>query len=447
MSLEDYISKRDFKVTPEPRGAIPENEDQFRFVVQRHQASRLHYDLRLEMQGTLKSWAVPKGPSMNPDDKRLAIKTEDHPIEYLSFQGTIPKGNYGAGVMEIWDEGNYRVAETSGKGNLIEELHKGNLKIEFFGKKIKGVFAIVKTGSGGKENQWLLIKKKDEFATDLFYDAEAFLPEEKISVAKVRDLHLSDIVKPMLATSTKKIFNNPDWIYELKWDGYRVLANIREGRVSLYSRNGVSLNSKFHKLVKDLEKIPHDLILDGEVVIVDKSGIPDFQKLQNYDERTPGELRYYVFDLLFLNDLSMLNLPLLERKSLIEEVILGTSMAFFCDHVEGMGSAFFKRAVDAGMEGVIAKKADSVYTPGYRSEKWLKIKAVDSTEAIICGYTDSESGESVFGSLILGMFKKEKKLVYIGNCGSGFSNAEQKDLLDVMKKLKTDKNPFEKKSI
>lgn len=445
MSLDEYLKKRDFQRTPEPEGSIENQEGRLRFVIQRHQATRLHYDLRLEMQGTLKSWAVPKGPSMNPNDKRLAIQTEDHPIQYLSFKGTIPKGNYGAGEMDIWDEGFYQGAGGINKKQLLQQFIKGDLKIEFFGKKIKGTFALVKTNRGGeKNNQWLLIKKKDDYATDLEYSAEDFLPGieiKKPAGPKVKSIQPTEVIEPMLATATKNIFNDPAWIYELKWDGYRMIANVKDGNVELYSRNGISFNSKFSRLVRDLEQIPHNTILDGEVVVVDKKGIPDFQKLQNYDEQTLGELRYYVFDMLFLNGHSMMDLPLLERKSLIEEVIEDTYHTFYCEHLEGMGKTFFQRAIDAGMEGVIAKKADSVYTPGYRSEKWLKIKEVKSTEAIICGYTQSESAG--FRSLILGLFK-EDELTYIGNCGSGFSGAKQRDLLKKFKSLETRKSPFEK---
>ncbi len=446
MSLDEYFKKRDFQHTPEPKGSVSNHEGGLRFVIQRHQATRLHYDLRLEMQGTLKSWAVPKGPSMNPEDKRLAIQTEDHPIKYLSFKGTIPKGNYGAGEMDIWDEGTYQGAGEMSKKQLLQQFIKGDLKIKFFGKKIKGTFALVKTSRGGeKDNQWLLIKKKDEFSTDLDYNAEDFPPGQQIqkpTEPKVKSIQPTEAIEPMLATSTKKIFNDPAWIYELKWDGYRMIANIKDGKVELYSRNGISFNSKFSRLVRDLEQIPHNTILDGEVVVVDKKGIPDFQKLQNYDEQTLGELRFYVFDMLFLNGLSMMDLPLLQRKSLIEEVIEDTYHTFYCEHLEGMGSTFFQRAIDAGMEGVIAKKADSVYTPGYRSEKWLKVKSVKSTEAIICGYTESDGPG--FRSLILGIFK-EDSLVYIGNCGSGFSGSKQQELLKKFDVLETAENPFDKK--
>ncbi|MCM4161635.1 DNA ligase D [Antarcticibacterium flavum] len=449
MSLEEYFKKRDFATTPEPKGTMPNEDGELRFVVQRHQASRLHYDLRLEMQGTLKSWAVPKGPSLNPADKRLAIQTEDHPLQYLTFHGTIPKGNYGAGVMEIWDTGTYRGAGGINEKEMLQQFIKGDLKIEFFGKKIRGTFALVRTSRGDKGNQWLLIKKTDDFSIEEKYDAEDFppyaeskkpqLPKEP----KVKTLQPTEAIKPMLATATKKIFNDPEWIYELKWDGYRMIASVKDGNVELWSRNGISFNTKFPRLLRDLEQLEHNVVLDGEVVVVDKKGIPDFQKLQNYDETTLGELRFYVFDMLFLNGHSMLELPLVERKSLIKEVIEDTYHTFYCDHLEGMGSAFFKRAIDSGMEGVIAKKADSTYTPGYRSENWLKIKAVNSTEAIICGYTESDSG-NLFGSLILGMFKDEK-LRYIGNVGSGFSAKDQRKLLAKFSVLETDESPFEEK--
>ena len=446
MALEDYNKKRDFKKTPEPPAEL-NHENAGRFVIQRHKASRLHYDLRLELEGVLKSWAVPKGPSMNPDDKRLAIQTEDHPVKYLSFHGTIPKGNYGAGVMKIWDEGTYRIAPEYADLDLVDQFKKGDLKIEFLGKKIKGSFALVHTKRPDANNHWLLIKKKDTYSTDLDYDAEVFRDDNSPVTNKntpVKKLDPDEFVKPMLASFTKDIFNDKSWIYELKWDGYRVMANIKNGKVHLYSRNGISYNTKFKQLTKDLEQVDHDVILDGEVVIVNEDGIPQFQELQNYDETTAGTLRYYVFDMLYLNGHSMLYLKLLERKSLIPEVIENLSYTIYCDHIEGMGAALYKKAIDAGMEGVVAKKIDSTYSPGYRSESWLKIKAVETEEAIICGYTESVGGGSVFGSLILGMYVNDE-LKYIGNCGSGFSAKDQTELLTQLKKLEVEDHPFQKK--
>ena len=443
MGLEEYIRKRDFSETPEPQARYHKNKGKPRFVIQRHRASRLHYDLRLEMEGVLKSWAVPKGPSMNPGDKRLAIQTEDHPIKYLTFHGTIPKGNYGAGEMVIWDEGTYQSALGKEDASLPEQLEKGNLKIEFFGAKVKGVFALVHTNRGERQNQWLLIKKEDGFSTDLHYDAENF-NDKPAEEKEVKQLKNTDLVKPMLATKTSEIFNKADWIYELKWDGYRALANIAGGKVDLYSRNGISFKQKFSSVYQNLKTIPHDVILDGEIVALDEDGLPKFQNLQNYQSNPVGELRYYVFDLLYLNGHNMMHLPLLERKSLIEDVIEDVPQVFYCDHVDTMGKIFYEKTVEAGMEGVIAKKADSQYIPGSRSADWLKIKAFESQEAIICGFTDPKESSLPFGSLILGMFR-EDELIYIGNCGTGFDDQARKDLYKKFEPLITGKSPFKEK--
>ena len=439
MALDDYIKKRDFTQTPEPEAVVRKEGGPLKFVIQRHQARRLHYDLRLEMEGVLKSWAVPKGPSMNPQDKRLAVHTEDHPMDYLTFQGIIPKGNYGAGKMTIWDQGTYHGAEGY-EGELLEQYQKGNLKLEFFGKKIKGVFALVRTQRGDKGDQWLLIKKEDGYATKLDYDAEQLLEEEAEEVKPLTDIH--QMIRPMLATRTESVFSKPGWIYELKWDGYRLLANVHQGKVNIYSRNGISYNLKFQKICRELQNIPHDAILDGEVVVVNEEGIPEFQKLQNYNEDTEGELRYYVFDLLFLNGHDITHLPLIERKSLIEDVIAGLDHVFYCDHLESMGNTFYDQAVAAGMEGIMAKKADSTYTPGIRTENWLKIRSTESQEVLICGYTESEG--HVFGSLILGLYK-DGQLTYAGNCGSGFNDTLQRELLETFRPFIREKSPFEKK--
>ena len=433
MSLQKYNKKRDFKQTSEPEGKL-DSGNLYRFVIQRHRASRLHYDLRLEIDGVLKSWAVPKGPSMNPDDKRLAVETEDHPVKYLDFEGAIPKGNYGAGQMRIWDTGTF---ESAGELAADEALKKGDLKVRFFGEKIQGTFALVRTRKQDGQNHWLLIKKKDEFSVTSNYDAETLVPQ-----GFVKDLHQTEVIKPMLASSVEKIFNKKGWIYELKWDGYRVLASVNSGKVNLYSRNGINYNSMFPKLVRDMEDIAHDVILDGEVVILDKKGIPQFQQLQNYEESTGADLRFYVFDMLFLNDHSMLDLPLLQRKTLLPDVLEGLEITHYCEHVENMGEAFYEKALKDGMEGVIAKKADSVYTPGYRSDKWLKIKGTKSEEVLICGYTNSKA--SVFGSLILGIYR-EGSLQYAGNCGSGFTSSLQQELLQKMQELHVAQSPFDKK--
>lgn len=444
MGLDEYKKKRDFSKTPEPEADYHKNKSKLRFVIQRHRATRLHYDLRLEMEGVLKSWAVPKGPSMNPQDKRLALQTEDHPIKYLTFYGTIPKGNYGAGEMTIWDQGTYSSATGGDEEDLLEQLQKGDLKLNFSGTKIRGKFALVHTHRGGdKDNQWLLIKKEDDFSTALSYDAENFT--EKVSEEKeVKQLKSHELIKPMLATQAEEIFNKANWIFELKWDGYRALANISNGKIDFYSRNGISYKHKFASIYQNLKAIPHDVILDGEVVVLDEEGKPQFNKLQNYQTDPSGELRYYVFDILFLNGHNIMHMPLLERKSLISQVIEDIPQVYYCDHVESMGKAFFEQAINAGMEGVIAKKADSQYHPGARSDYWLKIKAFDSQEALICGYTEAKESNSPFGSLILGMYR-EKELVYIGNVGTGFNVQSRKDLYEKFKPLIIKKSPFKNK--
>ncbi|MEX0608102.1 MAG: DNA ligase D [Balneolaceae bacterium] len=447
MALDEYSKKRDFNTTPEPGGKTEENKSKLRFVVQRHDASRLHYDLRLEMEGVLKSWAVPKGPSMNPADKRLAIHTEDHPIKYLDFEGIIPKGNYGAGEMVIWDRGTFTSAskKTKDTDDLVKGLEKGDLKIMLSGKKLKGEFALV---SMKKENQWLLIKKKDEFSIDLDYDAEDLAVERldgnsggEETKSGQKSLNLTDMIKPMMATKTKEIFEDPEWIYEKKWDGYRAVANISDGEVRLYSRNGISFNKKFAAVVEGLKTIPQDAILDGEIVFLDKKGKPQFQMLQNYSPDDEGELVYYVFDLLHLNGHDTTGLTLEQRKSLLPDVLGDAPNIAYSEHINKNAAKFFKQTVEDGMEGVIAKKANSKYHPGARSRNWLKIKSNERQEAIICGYTE---GKRLFGSLVLGMYEDDK-LKYIGNCGSGFDEDSQREILKILKPLEIKDNPFGEK--
>lgn len=444
MGLEEYRQKRDFKKTSEPAGEEEKPGSELRFVVQRHRASHLHYDLRLEMGGVLKSWAMPKGPSLNPDDKRLAIETEDHPVKYLHFEGTIPKGNYGAGKMQIWDSGIYATHTDPEK-----EWKAGNLKFVLDGRKLKGEFALVKTKRGEKNNQWLLIKKSDEFSTELEYDAEEFKGEViggnsvgKPAAGNFKVINLHTVLKPMLASVAQKVPKDEAWIYEIKWDGYRALANVEQGEVQVYSRNGISFNTKFSPITERLESLGHEAILDGEIVLMDEDGLPYFQGLQNY-QAGKGDLRYYVFDLLYLNGHSLMELPLTDRKSLLPELLEDLPNIYYCDHVEESGQEFYEKAIDQGLEGIIAKKKDSTYTPGYRSESWLKIKGVESTEALVCGYTESER-QTHFGSLILGQHQGDK-LVYIGNCGSGFTEKSRKELFEKMQPLKLAKSPFPKK--
>ncbi|MBJ7880528.1 DNA ligase D [Gelidibacter salicanalis] len=442
MSLEAYRKKRNFKDTPEPTDIL-DDADKFRFVIQRHRASHLHYDVRLEMEGVLKSWAVPKGPSMNPKDKRLAVHTEDHPVAYLTFEGVIPKGNYGAGKMTIWDSGYYENLYQD--QSLSSDYADGKLKINFHGKKMKGIFTLVRSSSMDKKDQWLLIKHSDQFATHLNYDAEdfnleAFSKEDHLTTPQ---LNLKSLVKPMLASPGTKIFNDKNWIYELKYDGYRALSNIASGTVELYSRNGISLNEKFKLIHEELSQIEHSVILDGEIVVLDSKGLPQFSALQNYNpDTTQGTLIYYIFDVLHLNGHDTLELPLSDRKELLKTLLPATPHLQYCDHVEAMGVTVYDQAIRMGMEGVIAKKADSLYDPNVRSSDWLKFKRIENTETIICGYTLSKIASRKFGSLILGMVE-EDELIYVGTCGSGFSEQQLTELYHKFEVLETDTPVFE----
>ena len=444
MSLEEYRKKRSFKDTPEPRDVF-DDADKFRFVIQRHRASHLHYDLRLEMEGVLKSWAIPKGPSMNTKDKRLAVHTEDHPVAYLTFEGVIPKGNYGAGKMTIWDKGHY--SNLYPDKNLASDYADGKLKLVFHGQKIKGIFTLVRSSSMNKKDQWLFIKHDDQFATQLDYDAEDFTLEEfsdhKLAHKPNAKLNLKSFVKPMLASPGTRIFNDKNWIYELKYDGYRALANIDSGTVELYSRNGISLNDKFNIIHEELTEFEHSAILDGEIVILDANGLPQFSALQNYNpDATEGILIYYVFDLLHLNGHDTLELSLVDRKELLKSLIPETPHIQYCDHIEGMGVTVYDQAVEMGMEGVIAKKADSKYDTNVRTAQWLKFKKIENTETIICGYTISKTKSRKFASLILGMVE-EGELIYVGTCGSGFSEEKISDLYHKFEVLETDTPNFE----
>lgn len=442
MGLEEYRKKRSFQDTPEPKDIL-DDDNKFRFVIQRHRASHLHYDLRLEMEGVLKSWAVPKGPSMNPKDKRLAVHTEDHPVAYLTFEGVIPKGNYGAGKMTVWDTGYYQ--NLYPEQNLSSDYADGKLKITIHGKKVKGIFTLVRSSSMNKKDQWLLIKHDDQFATNLNYDAEDFNLEafSNNDHHNASPLNLKSFVKPMLASPGTKIFNDKNWIYELKYDGYRALANIESGGVELYSRNGISLNDKFKSVYMDLADLEHTAILDGEIVVLDANGLPQFNALQNYDEATTkGILVYYIFDLLHLNGHDTLELPLLDRKQLLKELIPDTPHLQYCDHVEAMGITVYDQAISMGMEGVIAKKASSKYDTNARSSEWLKFKKIENTETIICGYTLSTTKSRKFASLILGMVE-DGVLVYVGTCGSGFSEQQITALYHKFEVLKTVEPAFE----
>lgn len=446
MALEEYNRKRDFDKTNEPKGELGLGTDELRFVVQRHEASHLHFDLRLEIDGVLKSWAIPKGPSLNPDDKRLAVQTEDHPMKYLDFHGTIPKGNYGAGEMTIWDSGTFS-SMSSVKKSLPEMLDDGDLKLTFFGSKLRGDFALVRTNFRGKQPQWLLIKKKDDFATDLGYDANLHLESTKSTKSASStssSLSLSKQVSPMLASTSKdmKFRKSNNWLYEIKWDGYRMICNHSAESTVLYSRNGIDYSKKFPALIESLKQLPKEAIVDGEVVSLDSEGVAKFQWLQHYEEDPKGQLVYIVFDLLYLDGHSIAHLPLEDRKELLKTLVEDLPQIQYSEHLKGGGKQFFEEIKKKGLEGIMGKKSDSAYYPGIRSEDWVKFKTKESLETVICGYTKSESRP--FGSLILGLFENNE-LRYVGNCGTGFTVSQQKELTIQFDEITQTKSPFPSK--
>jgi bifunctional non-homologous end joining protein LigD len=481
MSLSVYTKKRNFKKTPEPSGKVIKSKSGLSFVVQRHKASHLHYDFRLEMDGVLKSWAVPKGPSLNPGDKRLAMMVEDHPYNYKNFAGVIPEGNYGAGIVEIWDEGQYADPDNSDKKEAEKKLKAGlktgNIKFRLFGKKLKGEFALVKL-RGKQENAWLLIKHKDEYAVESEYNSEEETPKnspinkwlkenknpvtvknKKASTKEVADekpivkkkvrkylpgetKKVSNYIKPMLSKEIDKPFSDKEWIYEIKWDGYRAIAELNGRDVKLYSRNGNSFNASYPIVEDELKKLNITATLDGEIVVLDEEGKSNFQLLQYYGSETQHPIVYQVFDLLFVNKQNTCDLPLRDRKELLKKLLRKNDVVKYSDHIKENGIGFFEASVKNDLEGIMAKKSDSLYRPGVRTGEWLKIKNHKSQEAIITGFTKPTGSRKYFGALVLGI-RDGDALKYIGHTGSGFDSETLSEMNKLLKPLIQKKSPFE----
>jgi bifunctional non-homologous end joining protein LigD len=447
MSLSTYHKKRNFKQTREPKGRSSGKKG-FRFVVQRHDASHLHYDFRLELGGVLKSWAVPKGPSLNPSQKRLAVMVEDHPVDYISFKGIIPKGNYGAGKVQIWDNGTFipvdEKHEPITEAKALTNIKKGEIKFLLKGKKLKGEFVLVRLKND--EKNWLMIKHKDDYSVNKLYDAEdekngVIAKKTVASIRHGKAKKITTYIKPMLASIAKTAFDDKDWLFEIKWDGYRAITEIKKGEVKLYSRNGIDFSERFPAIVKELQKINHDVVIDGEIVLLNDKNLPDFQKLQHYENHLNYPLLYYVFDMLALDGKSTTDLPLTDRKALVKKLLKKNNVIRFCDDVDEKGISFFATAKAQGLEGIIAKKKDSTYAKGARSKEWLKIKNVQSTESVIVGYTEPKGGRHHFGSLILAN-KKGRGWQYRGHVGTGFNNDLLASMKKLMKPLETDASPF-----
>ena len=470
MSLDTYKKKRDLSKTPEPSPRETKPDKVLRFVVHKHAASHLHYDFRLELDGVLKSWAIPKGPSLDPSIKRLAMMVEDHPYEYRHFEGVIPKGNYGAGEVIIWDQGSYHAPLSADRDEseklLRAGLDKGDLKFVLDGQKLKGEFALVRIRSA-KDNSWLLLKKKDTFASmedvtlrdgsvvshetveDLRIDLRSphknrhsseHLPEkpEKENPPKAPMPH---DVQPMLAESVQEPFDDPDWIFEIKLDGYRCLAEIAQGKVLLYSRNKVSFNQRFAAIAKALESIAADAVLDGEIVVLDDKGRSSFQLLQNNQRTGQGDIFYFIFDLLYLNGRDLRTLPLLSRKRLLRHLLPDLPAIKYSDHIAEYGKEFFELARRNNLEGILAKRGSSQYQTGKRSKNWLKIKIRLQQEAIICGFTEPRGSRKSFGSLVLGVYENNE-LTYIGLAGGGFAESGLKEIHARLERLVRPRSPF-----
>ena len=556
MALEEYKRKRRFEETPEPPAKVATKAGN-RFVVQMHDATRLHYDFRLEMEGVLKSWAVPKGPSLDPADKRLAMQVEDHPVSYFDFEGNIPEGNYGAGTVIVWDVGTWQALSpvmVDGKyppgteADAAAMLAKGDLKFRLNGKRLKGDFALIKMRGrrpGSKGNEWLMIKKHDDHVVE-GYEIEGFdtsvltgrtleeiagdagsaqwksrpagrgrlkaawladavarverkkstaehaesaekprktkrttkgaedkppaarkvaPPKERgdpasaISAASAVE-SLSGPVKrampteihPMLAESIAEPFDGKEWVFEIKWDGYRAVAFIDNGKARLVSRNQNDLTARYPELKDMAQLIPaKTAILDGEVVALDQDGKASFSLMQQRTGFRPGGRRavgnadvpvlYYAFDLLYLDGYDWRRVPLEERKSKLASLLAKDDVVRYSDHYPEHGNALFEMAQQKGLEGIVAKKRASFYEER-RSRDWLKIKIRHRLECVIGGYTAPEGSRAHFGSVVLGLYDKAGRLIHVGQAGSGFDQKSLASMWKILQKLETKKNPF-----
>jgi bifunctional non-homologous end joining protein LigD len=534
VALEEYKRKRRFEETPEPPPKV-EKKSGHRFVVQKHRATRLHYDFRLEMEGVLKSWAIPKGPSLDPADKRLAMQVEDHPVSYFDFEGTIPQGNYGAGTVMVWDVGTWEplspqpvkgkyVAGTDAEA--VAMLDKGDLKIRLHGQKLNGDFALIHIKGrrpGSKGTEWLLIKKHDEYAVEGYdidqYDKSAlskrsmaeiagdagsaqwtssppatrgkvkapWLAETLAKLDKKKTLSPKDskkdkvkkngkrnsesdpqpssakdrpgavqksmpaAVHPMLATPVENPFDDPEWLFEIKWDGYRAVSFLQDGKVRLVSRNQNELTGEFPEL-HELSKLikAKNAVLDGEVVALDEQGKASFSLMQQRTGIRKGghrvgarrdlQIVYYVFDLLYLDGYDLRHVALEQRKQALAQIIAPSDLVRYSDHFP-QGLALFEVARKKGLEGILAKKRQSHYEER-RSREWLKIKVTQTVDCVVGGYTDPEGSRQYFGSIVLGLYDKKGRLIHVGQAGTGFNQAMLKEIWQVLKELETNRNPF-----
>jgi bifunctional non-homologous end joining protein LigD len=444
MGLKEYRRKRAFPKTPEPEPSRPAARGGRRFVIQKHQAARLHYDLRLEHGGVLKSWAVPKGPPVNIHDKRLAVQVEDHPLAYKDFAGRIPEGQYGAGLVEIWDKGTYSLDREPGGGDktrsMDESLLKGHIDFALNGKRLRGHYTLVRLKN--KDKDWLLIKRKDPPAAEGDRPGPAAPPApEELDLAGAVKNPFPEGISPMLATLVDGPFDREGWSFEVKWDGYRSLAAIKGGKVRLISRNGKLQNARFPTVAAALSGFPVNVVFDGEIVAVDSQGRPDFQALQNSIRSGGGRILYYVFDILYAAGHDLRRLPLKRRRDILSKLLPRSKTVRLSDAVEKNGRAYFRAAQKLGLEGIMAKDLSSPYRSGERTGDWLKIKTEKRQEAVICGFTEPRASRRYFGALILGAYK-DGELVWIGDVGTGFSERSLRDIFGKLTPLAMKQAPF-----
>jgi len=467
MALREYRKKRDFKVTREPRAARKSSKGAPLFVIQKHAASHLHYDFRLEMGGVLKSWAVPKGPPFAHEEKRLAMQVEDHPLDYARFEGIIPEGQYGGGTVMVWDIGTWEPLSE----NPARDLEHGKLHLLLHGKKLEGEWRLVQLRKNDRGNEWLLIrqgpslkalsKKRDDESVltgrsmkqiaadrDAEWDsrpAQKKAPKEKRAAKRAHapvDLK-ARFIEPMKA----KLVDKPppgDWVYELKWDGYRAIGIKGGDDAILLSRNNKDLTGKFPEIAEALKKLPcRDAILDGEIVALDAKGRSSFQLLQEYQMNTSRPpLAWYVFDLLSLNGKDLTGLPLTERKERLAELLKDAPEPIRpSPALDGAYEDLLAQVRKHGIEGLVGKRADSKYEPGRRSGAWIKVKVLNNQEFVIGGFTPPAGSRRYFGALLVGYYEG-KQLLFASKVGTGYSAKVLKAVFEQMKPLRAATCPF-----
>ncbi|HEX6316130.1 MAG TPA: DNA ligase D [Gemmatimonadaceae bacterium] len=484
MALDEYWRKRDFKKSPEPRGRSKRTDTRsvaapLRFVVQKHAATRLHYDFRLELDGVLKSWAIPKGPSLTPGERRMAARTEDHPMEYADFEGVIPQGEYGGGTVLVWDRGTWAPV-----GDPHEGLEKGDLTFHLSGEKLRGRWHLVRMRSQGRDRgreSWLLIKSRDEASRPA--DAPAIVDTAPNSVITGRALenvkHASDRVwsskhgergapvipapgdpssidgaqkgtlpkrlEPQLATLVDAAPKGDAWLHELKLDGYRIAARVENGRAQLLTRAGQDWTDRFAPLATALEALPVQRAwLDGEVVVLDQHGRSDFQTLQRVLTGEPADLRLFLFDLLHLDGFDLRRARLEDRKRLLRERLLGAASGplHFSDHVAGRGPDVFAEACRNGAEGIVSKRADAPFQAG-RSRSWLKVKCTRRQEFVIAGFTEPGGSRTGLGALLLAARDPDGVLRYAGKVGTGFDGETLRSLRKQLDPIRQRTSPLD----